>query len=255
MLTIKLLPEVAVLYLMSFARVGGIVMLLPGFGETAVPQRIRLSLALLLAFILHPITASLYPPGLSLKPAAMVAMLAGEIATGLFIGMATRLVLAAAQVAGTTIANQLGLGFAMTVDPTQGQQGVIIGNFLSLAAVTLIFVTDLHIPAISAVSSSFTLFPPGHWMPVGDFAQVTVQLVGESFKVGLQISAPFLAFGLIFNLGLGMLQKMMPQFQIFFVAMPLSIGVGLVLFGLVLSTLMLWYMDHVRDGFARLVVG
>lgn len=254
-MTIHLLPEVAVLYLLTFGRVGGIVMLLPGFGETAVPARVRLSLALLLALILHPTTAGLYPGGLARNPAGMVFMLGGEIATGLFIGMATRLVLAAAQVAGTTIANQLGLGFAMTVDPTQGQQGVIVGNFLSLCAVTLIFVTDLHMPAIAAVSSSFTLFPPGHWMPVGDFALVTVQLVAESFKVGLQISAPFLAFGLIFNLGLGMLQKMMPQFQIFFVAMPLSIGAGLVLFGLVLSTLMLWYLDHVRDGFSRLVVG
>lgn len=254
-MTIHLLPEVAVVYMLAFARVGAVLMLLPGIGETTVPARIRLSMALLLALLLHPLVAGLYPKGLALKPAALGVMLGGEIAIGLFIGMASRLVLAAAQVAGTTIANQMGLGFAMTVDPTQGQQGVIFGNFLSLMAVTMIFVTDLHVPAISAVSSSFTLFPPGKWVPVGDFAEVTVWLVGESFRVGLQVSAPFLAFGLIFNLGLGMLQKMMPQFQIFFVAMPLSIGVGLVLFGLVLSTMMLWYMDHVRDGFGRLVAG
>ncbi len=254
-MTIRLLPEIAVLYMLAFARIGAILMLLPGIGETAVNTRIRLALALLLTLVLHPIAAPLYPRGLATRPEALGAMLAGEIAIGLFIGMASRLVLAAAQVAGTTIANQLGLGFAMTVDPTQGQQGVIFGNFLSLMAVTLIFVGDLHVPALSAVSSSFTLFPPGQWVPAGDFAEVTVKLVGESFRVGLQVSAPFLAFGLIFNLGLGMLQKMMPQFQIFFVAMPLSIGVGLVLFGLVLSTMMLWYMDHVRDGFGRLVAG
>lgn len=254
-MTIRLLPEVAVLYLLAFARIGAIVMLLPGIGETAVAARIRLVLALFLALILHPFAAPLYPTGLARDTARLAVLLAGEIAVGLFIGMASRLVLAAAQVAGTTIANQLGLGFAMTVDPTQGQQGVIFGNFLSLMAVTLIFVTDLHVPAISAVSSSFSLFPPGQWMPVGDFAEVTVWLVGESFRVGLQISAPFLAFGLIFNLGLGMLQKMMPQFQIFFVAMPLSIGVGLLLFGLVLAAMMAWYLEHVRDGFARLVMG
>jgi flagellar biosynthetic protein FliR len=241
--------------MLAFARIGAIAMLLPGIGETAVAARIRLSLAVFLTLLLEPLVASLYPTGLARNTAALAVLLGGEIATGLFIGMATRLVLAAAQVAGTTIANQLGLGFAMTVDPTQGQQGVIFGNFLSLMAVTLIFVTDLHVPLISAVSSSFTLFPPGKWMPVGDFAEVTVMLVGEAFRVGLQISAPFLAFGLIFNLGLGMLQKMMPQFQIFFVAMPLSIGVGLVLFGLVLATMMAWYLDHVRDGIARLVAG
>ena len=254
-MTIRLLPDVAVLYMLAFARIGAIVMLLPGIGETAVAPRIRLGIALFLTLLLQPLSAPLYPAGLAVKPAALAVMLGGEIAVGLFIGMASRLVLAAAQVAGTTIANQLGLGFAMTVDPTQGQQGVIFGNFLSLMAVTLIFVTDLHVPAISAVSSSFTLFPPGQWLPAGDFAEATVKLVGESFRVGLQISAPFLAFGLIFNLGLGMLQKMMPQFQIFFVAMPLSIGVGLLLFGLVLASMMAWYLDHVRDGFGRLVAG
>jgi len=254
-MTIRLLPEIAILHMLAFARIGAILMLLPGIGETAVSPRIRLAVAVLLTLVLQPIAAPLYPGGLANKPAALGAMLGGEIAIGLFIGMASRLVLAAAQVAGTTIANQLGLGFAMTVDPTQGQQGVIFGNFLSLMAVTMIFVTDLHVPALSAVSSSFTLFPPGDWVPVGDFAEMTVKLVGESFRVGLQVSAPFLAFGLIFNLGLGMLQKMMPQFQIFFVAMPLSIGVGLVLFALVLATTMLWYMDHVRDAFGRLVAG
>ncbi len=254
-MTIRLLPEIAVLYMLALARIGAIVMLLPGFGETAVPARVRIALAALVALLLHPLVSSTYPAGLSTRTAALVFMLGGELAIGLFIGMTTRLVLAAAQVAGTTIANQLGLGFAMTVDPTQGQQGVLFGNFLSLMAVTLIFVTDLHLPAIVAVKSSFELFPPGQWVPVGDFAEVTVKLVGESFVVGLQVSAPFLAFGLIFNLGLGMLQKMMPQFQIFFVAMPLSIGLGLLLFGLVLATLAATYMDHVRDGLGRLVTG
>lgn len=132
---------------------------------------------------------------------------------------------------------------------------MIVGNFLSLATVTLIFVTDLHLVAISGMASSFTLFPPGYFAPVGDFAQTAVTFVAESFKVGVQISAPFLAFGIVFNLGLGMLQKMMPQFQIYFAAMPLSIGLGLIVFGFVLASLLAWYMDHVREGLMRLVGG
>ena len=254
-MTIHLLPEVALLYLLGFARVGAIVMFLPGFGETTVPVRIRLGIALFLTLLLHPLFATLYPAGMAVKPVAALSMMAGELAIGLFLGLATRILLAGAQVAGSAIATQLGLGFAMTVDPTQGQQGVIIGNFLSLAAVTLIFVTDLHHVAIAAVTNSFTMFPPGEWLPAGDFAEVTVKLVGESFRVGVQVSAPFLAFGLVFNLGLGMLQKMMPQFQIYFAAMPLSVGMGLLLFGLVLASILVWYIDHIRDGLGRLVAG
>jgi flagellar biosynthetic protein FliR len=141
----------------------------------------------------------------------------------------------------------------MTVDPSQGQQGVIFGNFLSMLAMTMIFVTDLHHLSVAALGSSFTLFHPGEWMPVGDFAQVAVKLVADSFRIGLQVSAPFLAFGLVFNLGLGVLAKLMPQLQIFFIATPLSIGGGMVLFALLISTIMLWYIDHVRDGLSQLV--
>jgi flagellar biosynthetic protein FliR len=253
-MTIRLLPELAIVYILIFARVGAIVMLLPGFGEATVPARIRLGLALFVALLLHPAVSGQFAPGVARNLPAAVTLLAGELAIGLFIGLATRLLLAGVQVAGTTIATQLGLGFAMTVDPTQGSQGAIVGNFLSMATVTLIFVTDLHLPALAAVTSSFTLFPPGHWLPAGDFARVTVDLVAESFRVGVQISAPFLAFGLVFNLGLGMLQKMMPQFQLYFVAMPLSIGGGLLLLGLVLASGMYWYMDHIRVGLGRLLV-
>ena len=254
-MTIHLLPSVALVYMLVFARVGAIVMLVPGFGETTVPVRIRLGLALFLTLVLYPLVSTRYPGGLATRFPAALTMLAGELAIGLFLGLATRLLLAGAQVAGATIATQLGLGFAMTVDPTQGQQGVIVGNFLAIAAVTLIFVGDLHQVSIVAVADSFTRFPPGEWIPVGDYADVTVKLVAESFRVGVQVSAPFLAFGLVFNLGLGMLQKMMPQFQIYFAAMPLSIGLGLLLFGLVLASMLAWYLDHVRDGLGRLLGG
>ncbi len=252
---VHLLPEVALHYLLAFARLAAICMLVPGIGETSVPTRIRLVFAFFLTLALHPVVTGLYPAGLARNVPGMVTMLSGELIVGLFVGMATRILLAGAQVAGATIATQLGLGFAMTVDPTQGQQGVIVGNFLSLAVVTLIFVTDLHLVAISAMASSFTLFPPGQWVPSGDFAQTAVTLTAESFKVGLQVSAPFLAYGLVFNLGLGMLQKMMPQFQIYFAAMPLSIGLGLIVFGLVLTAMFGVYLDHVREGLMQLVGG
>lgn len=254
-MVVRLLPEAALLYMLAFARLGAMVMLVPGFGESTVPARIRLSFALFLTLALQPLIAKTYPAGLSKNFVGAMTLLTGELVIGLFIGMTTRLLLAGVQVAGANIATQLGLGFAMTVDPTQGQQGVIVGNFLSMTAVTLIFVMDLHHVAIAGMSSSFSMFPPGQWIPSGDFAAAAVKLVGESFMIGVQISAPFLAFGMVFNLGLGMLQKMMPQFQIYFAAMPLSIGLGLLLFGFVFAAIVGWYMDHVRDGLMRLVEG
>lgn len=250
---IKILPEVTIIYVLIFARLGSTMMLLPSVGETSIPATLRLAIALVITFILYPVVATTYPPGISKNMPLLFIYLAGEIAVGLAVGTACRLIMSSTQVAGTIIANQLGLGFAQSVDPSQGQQGVIFGNFLSMLAVTMIFATDLHHLAIIAATSSFTLFPPGQWMPVGDFAQAAIMLVAEAFRVGIQMSAPFLAFGLVFYLGLGVLSKLMPQFQIFFAAMPLNIIAGLVLFAFLIGTLMLWYMEHVRDGFARLV--
>jgi len=250
---IKILPEVTIIYVLIFARLGSTMMLLPSVGETSIPTTIRLGLSLLITFILYPVVSKTYPAGISQNMALLFIYLAGEIAVGVAVGTASRMIMSSTQVAGTIIANQMGLGFAQSVDPTQGQQGVLFGNFLSMLAVTMVFVTDLHHLAIMAATSSFTLFPPGQWMPVGDFAEAAIMLVAEAFRVGIQMSAPFLAFGLVFYLGLGVLSKLMPQFQIFFAAMPLNIVAGMTLFAFLIGTLMLWYMDHVRDGFDRLV--
>ncbi len=250
---IHILPEVSIIYILIFARLGATMLLLPSVGETSIPAQMRLAVALLLCLVLYPVVAKTYPTGIINNLPRVFIFLGGEIAVGLAVGTATRIIMSSTQLAGTIIANQLGLGFAQSVDPSQGQQGVLFGNFMSMMAVTLVFATDLHHLAIMAASSSFTLFPPGQWMPVGDFAQASVILVAEAFRVGIQMSAPFMAFGLLFNLGLGVLSKLMPQFQIFFAAMPLNIFAGMVLFALLIGTLMLWYMEHVRDGFDRLV--
>jgi flagellar biosynthetic protein FliR len=252
-LIIRILPDVTVIYVLIFARLGSTMMLMPSVGETSIPAQVRLGFSLLITFILYPIVAKTYPTGISRSMPLLLTFLAGEIAVGLAVGTAARMIMSSTQVAGTIIANQMGLGFAQSVDPSQGQQGVLFGNFLSMLAVTMVFATDLHHLAIIAATSSFTLFPPGEWMPVGDFAQAAIVLVAEAFRVGLQISAPFLAFGLVFYLGLGVLSKLMPQFQIFFAAMPLNIVAGMTLFALLIGTLMLWYMEHVRDGLERLV--
>src|SRR5262249_31282809 len=142
--------------------------------------------------------------------------------------------ISALQVAGSVIAQQLGLGFVTAVDPTMGQQGVIIGNFLTVLGVALIFATDLHHLVIAALNDSYTLFQPGDIPLLGDVAELTTRTVAAAFRIGIQLSAPFLVFALLFNVGLGILSRLMPQMQVFFVGLPLSILIGfLILFAVV----------------------
>ena len=234
---ISFLPALAAAYMLTFARVGTLVMLLPGVGEMNVPTRVRLAVALVLTAILLPLHEKAYTIDLqALGPVLL--MLAQEMLIGAVLGLTARLAISALQVTGSVVAQQLGLGFVTAIDPTQDQQGVLVGNFLTMLGITLIFATDLHHLVIAALNDSYTLFAPGETLLVGDMAHHITHVVATAFRIGIQLSAPFLVFGLLFNLGLGVLSRLMPQMQVFFIGLPLSIMLGLALLMLVLGAMM-----------------
>ena len=240
---ISLLPALAAAFMLVFARIGAMVMLLPGLGEVNIPVRVKLAIALLLTFVMLPLHRAAYHVDMNSMPALMVLMIQ-EIVVGIVLGATARVTLAALQVAGSVIAQQLGLGFVTSVDPTQGQQGVLIGNFLTLLGIALLFATDTHYLVIAALSDSYKIFAPGELMPSGDVAALAARAFAAAFKIGLQLSAPFLVFGLVFNIGLGVLARLMPQMQVYFVGVPLSIFTGFMILAAVLATMMGTYMDY-----------
>jgi flagellar biosynthetic protein FliR len=232
--------------MLVFARIGTMVMLLPGLGEMSVPVRVRLTVALILAAVLLPLHRNAYV--LDLKAfGPVVLMLVEELVIGAVLGLTARLTISALQIAGSVVAQQLGLGFVTAVDPTQGQQGLILGNFLTMLGLTLVFAADLHHLVIAALNDSYTLFRPGELPIVGDVAALTTRTVANAFRIGIQLSAPFLVFGLLFNLGLGVLSRLMPQMQVFFVGMPLSILVGFLILILVLGAMMIAFLGSVES--------
>src|SRR5258708_15770 len=138
---ISFLPALAAAFLLVFARIGTMVMLLPGLGELSVPVRVRLTVALVLAAVLLPLPPRAHVLDLaSFGP--VLTLMAQEMFIGAVLGLSVRLTISALQVAGSVIAQQLGLGFVTAVDPTMGQQGVIVGNFLTVLGITLVFATD-----------------------------------------------------------------------------------------------------------------
>jgi flagellar biosynthetic protein FliR len=138
------------------------------------------------------------------------------------------------------------LSFAQTANPTQGQQNTTLATFLSLMAAVLVMVTDLHHLFIGAMVRSYSLFPFGHPLPVGDFAQMAIRTTAEMFMLGVQLAAPVLVFSLIFNLATGLVGRAMPQFQIFFAAAPLQVLLGLSLFALSLGVMGTYWIDRYR---------
>jgi flagellar biosynthetic protein FliR len=241
---ISFLPLLAASFILAFARIGTMVMLLPGLGELSVPVRVRLTVALVLTAVLLPLHRNDYQLDLrSFGP--LLVMLAEEMFIGAVLGLAARLTISALQVAGSVIAQQLGLGFVTAVDPMQGQQGILVGNFLTILGITLFFAFDLHHLVIAALNDSYKLFAPGDIPLLGDVAALTTRTIAGAFKVGIQLSAPFLVFGLLFNLGLGVLSRLMPQMQVFFVGVPLSILLGFLILMLTVGAMMGVFLESV----------
>jgi flagellar biosynthetic protein FliR len=242
---VSFLPAYAAAFMLAFARIGTMVMLLPGLGEMNVSSRVRLTIALALTAIILPLHLTAYK--IDLRAFGPLGLTLGqELLVGVVLGLVARLTVSALQTAGSVVAQQMGLGFVTAVDPTQGQQGMIVGNFLSMLGITLIFAFDLHHLVIGALNDSYTLFAPGEVPVVGDIASMVSQIVGTAFRIGVQLAAPFLVFGLLFNLGLGVLARLMPQMQVFFVGVPLSILLGFLILALVLGAMMMTFLGYVE---------
>src|ERR1700755_963745 len=244
------LSGIILTYVLVFARVGSMVMLLPAIGEMGVPSRVRLVLALAISFALTPQVQNNYPAVQPETTMALGIMIAQEVTAGVLVGAMARIIMSALQVAGFLIATQTGLAYAHTLDPAQNTQGATLRTFMSLLGTTLIFMTNMHHLAIGAIAGSYRMLPPGGHLPVGDMAQLVIMLVSSSFALGFQLAAPFLVFGFAVYAGLGVLAKLMPQLQIFFVAVPINIMCGFLIMLALLGSLMTVFLTYYANSMA-----
>ena len=150
----------------------------------------------------------------------------------------------------TPVYDEIGLAYAQTIDPTQNTQGAVLGNFMTLLGTTLIFLTNLHHLAIGAIAGSYRMLPPGGHLPTGNMAELVIQLTSSSFALGFQLAAPFLVFGFAVYAGLGVLARLMPQLQIFFVAVPLNIMCGFLIMLALIGSLMTVFLTYYTDSMA-----
>lgn len=244
-ITIPALSGMILVYMLVFARVGAMAMLMPGVADRSVPSRVRLMFALGLALAFAPQFAGYYHQTNPLTVPALFVLLFQEITVGVLLGALARIIVSTLSVAGFMLANQIGLAMAQTFDPTSpNDQGAILGNLISLLGLVLVFATNLHYLIITAITGSYHLIPPGAALPTADMAELAIRFVSGSFALGFQLAAPFVVFGFVVNLAFGVLSRMMPQLQIFFVVMPINVLIGFSLLSLFLGTMMTVYLEY-----------
>jgi flagellar biosynthetic protein FliR len=250
----ELAPEDLFAFLLIFVRTGSALMIMPGFAEAYVGARIRLLLALGVSAVLAGPLAPSLPP-LPATPLELAGLVAGELLIGLFLGTTARVAFAALHIAGTTLAFQSGLAAAAIFDPNEGTQGTLPGNFLITTALVLLFVTDGDHVLLQALAASYARLPAGAPLPLGDMADLLTQLLGQAFALGVRIAAPLLLVSLLTYLGMGVLNRLMPTFQVFFIALPLQMLIAFATIMLSFATGLLAFFAMFEDALGTGVAG
>lgn len=233
-------------YILVFCRIGTILMIMPGIGDSFVSANVRMMFAIAFTVVVSPIAAQ-YLPDVT-NNAQLISLIISEIVIGFFIGTIARIFMAALDVAGMMISMQMGLGSAMMFNPQMAGQGSVIGGFLSICGATLLFATNLHHMLIYGMMDSYITFPASNGIPLTeDMAQTITQAVLQSFSIGFFISVPFIVVSLFLYIGMGILGRLMPQVQIIAIALPIQIMGGLIVFSTIFASLMLYWLQNYDD--------
>jgi flagellar biosynthetic protein FliR len=167
------------------------------------------------------------------------------------MGALARIIGSTIHIAGMIIAMQSAMAQATLFDPSQGAQGAIFGNFLELLAIVLLFSLGLHHLLLSALASSYEIYPIATIPDFGEFSEAAARLMSKSFAIAFQLSAPIVIVGLLTNLASGLLSRLMPSFQVFFVITPAQIMISFFIFASTLSAVMMWYMRYLEVSFTE----
>lgn len=205
------------------ARPAMVVAVAPPLGGTFAPPHVRIGLAVLLAFTM--LSATSVPPIAS--SAAIVLVVAREMAIGLAIGLAVRAVLAGAEMAGHLSATQLGLTYGAVVDPQSGVRNNILAALYGNLALITFFAIDGHHAVVRALAASYARMPIGGGGVDQSVVQGVTQMLGLVFVMGVRFAMPVVIVLLVVEVAMGLVSRSAPMLNLLAVAAPIRIVIGL----------------------------
>ncbi len=214
-------------FFILFCRVGGCLMMAPGFSSERVPAQFRLYMA-------GAVTLAIAPPLLDKHHSAFVALaphqlfvtILTELTIGVTLGLLARYYFLALETLSTAFAMTFGLANIFGVAITEQESTPGLSSFVLLAAVTLVFCADLHLELVRALYLSYDVTPVLTNPSAEAILEEVARVLTQTHLLALRICSPFLLFGLVVNIALGLLARLTPQLQIYFISSPLVIFLG-----------------------------
>jgi flagellar biosynthetic protein FliR len=214
-----------------FCRIGGCLMLMPGFSSDRVPVQARLFLAFAVTLTLAPILLAKVEPNLpDDSPVTIARVVLSESLIGVVIGLLGRFFFLALETMGTASAMAIGLGNALAAGIENSDFTPPLVSFITLAATMLFFATDQHWEVLRGLADSYTALPVADGFTAQSGLIQLADIVAKTFNLTLRISSPFIIFGIVINLAIGLANKLTPQIPVYFISMPFVVAGGLFLF-------------------------
>ncbi|WP_424985481.1 flagellar biosynthetic protein FliR [Microbulbifer sp. S227A] len=198
-----------------FLRMSAMVTVLPAFGETAVPMRVKLGIAIAFTMIIMPaVPVQPAPP----DPLVLARFTLTEVVVGLALGLGVRLFVLALHTAGSIAAQSTSLSQILggaAVEPIPAMGYVMVVGGLALAVMA-----GLHVRAAELMIYSYQVFPAGGFIPGRDLSAWGVGRISQAFSLAFMLAAPFVITSVLYNLTLGVINRAMPQLMVAFVGAP-----------------------------------
>ncbi len=237
-LTLPIYPISALLVLFRFAALVGMTAI---FGRNMIPVRVRMMIAVALTWfaVMHlPPEWSAYCEGITTTPALVIAIL-GEIMLGVAMGLVCDMFFAILNLTGFVLGRESSLSMAQMVDPSSGQNDMIISSIFSILLTLLVLLWDGHLYFIKLVMGSFKVLPPGFFWFRTELLEMYTLLGSDIFEWGVRFALPAMVAGMLVGAVMGLMAKMAPEFNVLFLSLPIRLGVGLT----VLSFFLLYGRD------------
>lgn len=236
-------PDMILVAFLMFCRIGGCLMLMPGFSSPRIPLQVRLFIAIAVTLAMTPVLLpTLQGSVRDLAFPALLGLIISETAVGGLIGLIGRLFFLALQFMATAAAQFIGFA-GMPGTPIEDVEPLpSVATLITLTATVFLFLTDQHWEVFKALAASYSVLPVSEPFSIEAGLKNLSDAIGDAFVLALQISSPFVVYGVIVNLLFGFANKMIPQIPVYFISLPFVLAGGVLLLYFTVSEFLTLFM-------------
>lgn len=238
-------PQGSVLVLFAiFCRIGSCIMTLPGFSSARISVTVRFFLAFAVSLAMTPLLFDSLYPRVSVGGATLVGVIVAEILIGMMYGLVPRLYVLGLQFTGSVVSMAIGLNTPGAMDILEDTSENQMTNLISFGGLLLLFMMDFHHVVFRALFDSYTVMPLGG-MPDSQKMLITLtDTLSQTFMLMLRLASPFMIFGLMFNVAVGLVNKLAPQVPVFYISTPYLLVGGLLLVYFTIAAMVMQFAQY-----------